>query len=52
MMLSQVQIQLIGGCNCLVKKVYINLRSIKVKENNFITVCVLENSSNIMGASL
>lgn len=41
MMLSQVQVQLVGECNCLVKKMSINLRSIKVKEKNCITVCML-----------
>lgn len=34
-MLSQVQVQLVGGCNCLVKKMYINPRSIKVKEFHY-----------------
>lgn len=52
MVLSQVQVQLVEGCNCLVKKMYTNLRYIEVKEKTFITVCVLENSSNIMNVSL
>jgi len=51
MTLSQVQVQLVGGYSCLVKRMYVNLTSIKVKENNFITVCVLENTSKIMDAS-
>lgn len=35
MMLSQVQIQLVGGCYCLLKKRYVKLRFIKVKQSHY-----------------
>lgn len=36
MMLSQEQVELVGGCNCLVKKTYIRPRSIKEFHNIFV----------------
>jgi len=36
----------------MVKNMHINLSSIKVKGKNLITVCMLKNTSNIMGPSL
>lgn len=48
----QLQVELTGGCNCMVKNMHINLSSIKVKGKNLITVCMLKNTSNIMGPSL